>query len=322
MGDSEQVDDQTFSGLLHDGTYRAHWLRVIIGTSQITDSIRVLLLTLGLHMDASGRVSVPRDVLVALLGRNERKVAEKVRTALDSGFLVQTARGQKGQTAVYRAAIGGQPLSLPPGGHPDGSLSMSPGGHPEPNFSMAPGGQADDFQGADFKHPESSQGADFRMAPGGQAEPVQGAPRGTSQFFIGVDVVEEVDPSDGSLFDLSRAASRRATQKPKKPGKSRRKPETPIPADFTVTADMRAEAHAKGYTVDLDRQAIRFINHAHQNDRRCRDWTAAWRNWIDKAQEIHDTEAAKNLRPTGTNGANGWKPFQNPVNQDEYDEDL
>lgn len=53
---------------------------------------------------------------------------------------------------------------------------------------------------------------------------------------------------------------------------------------------MRAWAKAKPYTVDLDRETFRFINHAKQHDRRCRDWIAAWRNWIDKAQEIYDRD--------------------------------
>ena len=57
-GDPIQVNDDVIGGL-HDGTYRARWLRTVIKTAQITDSIRVLLMTLALHMDASGRVSVP-----------------------------------------------------------------------------------------------------------------------------------------------------------------------------------------------------------------------------------------------------------------------
>lgn len=280
-------------GGLYDGTYRARWLRQVIRTPQLTDSIRVLLMTLALHMDASGRVSVPREDLAALLNRNERKVGEKVKAALESGFLVQTARGQKHQTAVYRAAINGRTLSMAPEG-PTESFTLS----------LLPGGPAENSQGADSYDPEpnpqgvsnrppETQGADLRMSPGGPAEDSQVAPRGTSQSFIGVEVVEEVDLPDGSLFGVDPAASQ------PKETKSRRKPEISIPADFSVTAAMRAEAQTKGYTVDLDRQMLRFINHAHQNDRRCRDWVAAWRNWLDKAQENYDRDAA---RSAGRNG--------------------
>ncbi|MFI6299573.1 hypothetical protein ACIBEJ_48820 [Nonomuraea sp. NPDC050790] len=70
--------------------------------------------------------------------------------------------------------------------------------------------------------------------------------------------------------------------------KSRRKPETPIPDDFAVTEDMRAWAKEKGYRVDLDHETVQFIEHALMHDRRCRDWLAAWRKWIDKAQRIQD----------------------------------
>ncbi|MEV0831475.1 hypothetical protein [Nonomuraea rubra] len=254
------MNDDILGGL-YDGTYRARWLRAVIRSVQITDSVRVLLMTLALHMDASGRVSVPRGDLAVLLGRNERKVGEKVKAALESGFLVQVARGQKHQTAVYRAAINGQPLSVSPEG--------------------------------------PAESADLSVPPGGPTEDSQQAPRGASQSFIGVEVVEEVDLPDGSLFGVDPAASRRTNEATKKPAKSRRKPETPIPDDFAVTAQMRTSATEKGYTVDLDRQTIRFINHAHQNDRRCRDWVAAWRNWIDKAQEIQDRD---NARPAGAAG--------------------
>lgn len=76
--------------------------------------------------------------------------------------------------------------------------------------------------------------------------------------------------ADGALFP--------PPEKPKKA--SRRKPETPLSDTFTVTDDMRAWAaeHAPG--VDVDRATTKFRNHAEANDRRQRDWPAAWRNWL------------------------------------------
>ncbi|MFI7644106.1 hypothetical protein [Nonomuraea sp. NPDC049400] len=287
------------AGLLSDGTYRAHWLRAVIKATHITDSVRVLLMALALHMDASGRVSVPREDLAALLGRNERKVAERVKLALESGLLLRTVRGQKHRVAVYQAAIDGVTLSMPPEGPAEDEVSVAPGDPVDSGLRVPDGGQAEDSQGAGSMHPEpnsqgagsmhpETQGAGFSMPPEGPAEDSQGAPRGAHPSFIGVEVSEEVDLSDsGRLFDLKSAASRRP--KETKSG-TRRKPETPMPADFKVTPDMEAWAKAQGYTVDLGRETFRFINHAHQNDRRCRDWLAAWRNWIDKAQEISDRE--------------------------------
>ncbi|MFI6594927.1 hypothetical protein ACIBHX_01695 [Nonomuraea sp. NPDC050536] len=304
------------AGLLGDGTYRAYWLRMVMRSPQINDSLRVLLMTLALYMDATGRVSVPRDDLARLLGRSARKMADKFKIALESGFLVQVARGQKHQTAVYSAAINGE------------ALSMTPEGHPETDtFSMTPGGHAEGSQGDGYKHPENegdstaegSQGDGYKhpenrephlsMTPGGHAEDAetdpQHDPRGSSQGFKYVEVVEESDLGDSSLFTVKDAASRQETKK------SRRKPEIPIPDDFAVTAQMRAWAKSKSYTVDLDQQTFRFINHAKQNDRRCRDWLHAWRNWIDIGQEKQNQEQQR-LKGNGSGSHVPRGPRQNP----------
>ncbi len=231
------MNSETLGGLLHDGTYRARWLREVLRTPQVTDSVRVLLITLALYMDATGRVSVPREDLAGLLGRNTRKVADKVKIAMDSGFLIQTARGQKHQTAVYQAAISGQPLSVPPGGHAE-----EPGAS---DFRMTPGGQADDSQGAGFKHPEpdsqgagfkhpEAQGADLRVIPGGHAENSQDDPRGAPHSYKRVDVGDDVDLSnDEGLFDLKRSASRRP---PAAQPKTRRRAESAPPDAAGITA--------------------------------------------------------------------------------------
>jgi hypothetical protein len=87
-----------------------------------------------------------------------------------------------------------------------------------------------------------------------------------------------------------------------KPKRTRRKPETPTPEIFPVTADMRAWAtgHTRGITVNLDHETERFLNHARQHDRRCRDWHAAWRNWVLKAQDFADQN-----RPPAATGTDG-----------------
>lgn len=71
-------------------------------------------------------------------------------------------------------------------------------------------------------------------------------------------------------------------------GHSRRKPSRPIPAGFPTdedVAEQQAKARAAGANLDVRAQAERFRNHAEQNDRRCADWRAAWRNWIAAAIE-------------------------------------
>lgn len=103
--------------------------------------------------------------------------------------------------------------------------------------------------------------------------------------------------ADAQALDLGLAGLEE--QKPKR---ARRKPETPVPEIFPVTDDMRAWAanHQRTITVDLNYQTERFVNHARQVDRRCRDWLAAWRNWILKAQD--DADAHSRRAATGTEG--------------------
>ena len=75
----------------------------------------------------------------------------------------------------------------------------------------------------------------------------------------------------------------------------RRKPERPIPDDFTVTADMREWAAAKHPGIKVDVETPLFIEHAHANDRRQRDWNAAWRKWIGNQAKWNAERAAPSL---------------------------
>lgn len=78
--------------------------------------------------------------------------------------------------------------------------------------------------------------------------------------------------SDEALFDAPPAEPK------KKP--SRKKPELPLPDNFAATDAMRAWAAENTPGVDIDRATAKFRNHAIANDRRQRDWLAAWRNWM------------------------------------------
>lgn len=77
--------------------------------------------------------------------------------------------------------------------------------------------------------------------------------------------------ADGTLFDEPPPPKKKA---------SRKKPETPLPDDFAVTDEMRAWAAENAPGVDVDRATAKFRNHAQANERRQRDWVAAWRNWL------------------------------------------
>lgn len=63
----------------------------------------------------------------------------------------------------------------------------------------------------------------------------------------------------------------------------RRKPERPLPESWTPSSAHSTYAEDNG--INLDFQAERFRNHAQANDRRARDWDAAFRNWLLKAEK-------------------------------------
>src|SRR5690606_616450 len=70
----------------------------------------------------------------------------------------------------------------------------------------------------------------------------------------------------------------------------RRKPERPLPDKWIPNSAHISYAEDNG--INLDFQAERFRNHAQANDRRARDWDAAFRNWLLKAEK--STTATKN----------------------------
>ncbi len=77
---------------------------------------------------------------------------------------------------------------------------------------------------------------------------------------------------------------------------SRRRPETAIPAKFPDEAAIAAAAatfEAAGIKRSAQLTADQFRNHALQNDRRARDWAAAFRNWVSKTVERAQGEAPK-----------------------------
>lgn len=281
------------------GTLRARWIDEVFRTPQVSAEVKVLLLSLAHYdMDDSGRVSVPRTTLAERNRCHPRKITEKLKAAIDGGLLRQVARGQKHQTAVYAALIPG--------------VSQGADSRPPETSQGAEYRPAEpDSQGAKKRHPENAQGAGSRPA-----EASQGADSRPPNMYGGSDVgdgVEEVN-SDGLFVDGS-AASRRAAPKTSTTKRPRRKPERPIPDIFAVTDDKRAWAadHPRGITVDLDSQTERFINHARQNDRLCRDWDAAWRNWILKAQDFADSDRRRYA--TGTDGVPGHGPRAQVNNQ-------
>lgn len=64
----------------------------------------------------------------------------------------------------------------------------------------------------------------------------------------------------------------------------RRRPETAIPDDLAPDGDDKA--YCRVHNLDLQLQWQQFTGHAKTNDRRCRNWKAAWKCWLAKAVEF------------------------------------
>lgn len=64
----------------------------------------------------------------------------------------------------------------------------------------------------------------------------------------------------------------------------RRSPERPLPEDFAPSDTHRT--YATEHRLDLERELFKFRNHAAANDRRQRNWNAAFTTWLAKGREF------------------------------------
>lgn len=80
------------------------WRRAVFASSlpKMTAATKVLCLYLGDHMRADRRVSIPRKDIAAALGCHEQRIADRFRSAVEAGFLVNVLPGCTGRTAVYQ----------------------------------------------------------------------------------------------------------------------------------------------------------------------------------------------------------------------------
>lgn len=101
---------------------------------------------------------------------------------------------------------------------------------------------------------------------------------------------ESNDLSNVIVTQQSNLEKSREESKPKPPispetaGKKKRvqrAPETALPADFEVFAEMATWAQGKGLVdAQIDAETERFIAHHQAKGTRWSDWEAAWRKWI------------------------------------------
>ncbi len=113
---------------------REDWRKAVLTSRRIPDSTRVLLLVMADHMHDNRQVSVPRKKLAEQIGRSERVVSTRVRTAIDAGLLTVVVHGYRGRTAVYQGLFpepkSGKVSSTHCGGTPYFPLSPVDSGNP------------------------------------------------------------------------------------------------------------------------------------------------------------------------------------------------
>ncbi|MFE2710547.1 hypothetical protein ACFXKI_00800 [Streptomyces mirabilis] len=97
----------------------------------------------------------------------------------------------------------------------------------------------------------------------------------------------------------------------------------PAPIDidgFELTDAMRAwSLRTFGPGLDLDYETAQFVDHFRAQGVRRPNWPAEWQKWIRRSAKFASERAN---RPQLRAVAGGWRPFQNPENQDVYDEPL
>jgi hypothetical protein len=96
---------------LSEQTYRERWRREVYKTTSVSDAVRVALLALADDMDDSGMVSVGRPELAGKLARSDRRIGERLTSAISAGLLERVSRGQRNGRGRYRAALPGDPSS-------------------------------------------------------------------------------------------------------------------------------------------------------------------------------------------------------------------
>lgn len=112
-------------------------------------------------------------------------------------------------------------------------------------------------------------------------------PRTDSPVTSGQDVPS---PPDTESYKASLEPSLEPSVEPSssnspKSAKRRRKPETPLPDDWKPNDSHTKLARELGLSNEqMKFELDRFRDHAHQNDRRCREWNPAFSNWLRRSR--------------------------------------
>lgn len=335
------MNDQILNAL-SDGTYRARWLREVLRTSQITESVKLLLISMGIEeMDPSGVVSVPREEMAARIGRGKSRVSERLQEAIGSGFLVRVSAGKKSSTAVYAAAIRGAvcaDLSEDEKGPAIRTQSEAEesGYADQKGEEKGPATRTETIFRSDLQDAEkgpairtrTSFGSDLQDAnegervrlsgpnapekgPDSRAAKVEGVTGGNS------DLPSESTAEDFFIGEGPPARKPRAKRAPT--------PKIPLPPDFAPDAAMIAWARETCPLVDIETQTAafiaRFTPEPGEKPEKRPGWTRSWKQWMIRQQGWAKERQSnvRHLRPTGTAG---HQPYRNPSDQSVYYEDL
>ncbi|TMR11052.1 hypothetical protein ETD86_37030 [Nonomuraea turkmeniaca] len=318
------MNDQILNGL-SDGTYRARWLREVLRTAQITESVKVMLLALGIEeMDPSGLVSVPREELAVRIGRGRARVSERITAAVDQGFLVRVSAGKKGNTAVYAAAVKGSACA-DPSDTGKGPAIRTESEHFGSDLqdalpdSKGPAIRTETMFGSGLQ--DALEGNEVRI--GGPNDPKKGPAIRDAKVegFKGEEVELPTDTPEEEF--LIGEAAPPAKRKPR--AKRAPVPKIPIPPDFAPDEALRAWARENCPLVDIGTQTLAFIEHftaePGEKPEMRPGWNRSWKQWMIRQQGWAQERQSnvRQLRPTGTGG---HTPYRNPNDQSVYFEDL
>ncbi len=90
--------------------------------------------------------------------------------------------------------------------------------------------------------------------------------------------VSSTSTVDQRTMDLLPAASQPEPKRTTKVSRTRKTANVNLPPDWVPSDEEWKYATSLGFTADaIERQALEFTDHAKRVDRRCADWTAAWR---------------------------------------------
>ncbi|MEU4410699.1 hypothetical protein AB0F88_39865 [Streptosporangium sp. NPDC023963] len=323
------MNDETLNGLT-DGTFRARWLREVFRTPHITESVKLLLISMAVEeMDATGRVSVPREDLAVRIGRGKARVSERVQEAVNQGLLIRVSAGKKGSTAVYAAAVNGSACSDLIGTSEDpekGPATRTESEHfgsglqdAEPE-SKGPAIRTEIMFGSGLQDAKN----DDEVRTGGPNDQKKGPPTRAAKVEEGVGGVElPNDSADEDFLKMEDAAAPRAPKSSKR-AKRPATPKIPLSPDFAPDAGMLAWARDKCPLVDIGTQTELFIRHFTDPEKpqvKRPGWVRSWETWMlrqqgwakDRPSNVHQ------LRPTGTGG---HQPYRNPQDPSVYFEDM